>query len=85
MSANDNVPSMNLTAAQSLDEMLAMIRASDHLVLPGGFQTFGGSELDSNFAAMDRGRTVLSWDTGRFLIGTWGSDGSDCEIVARSR
>jgi hypothetical protein len=85
MSANDNEPSMDLEAAQSLDEMLAMIRASNHLVLPSEFRTFGGSEPDSDFAAMDRGRTVLSWDTGRFLIGSWGSDGSDCEIVGRSR
>jgi hypothetical protein len=65
--------------------MLAMIRASDHPVLPGEFQTFGGGEPESDFAAMDHGRTVLSWDTGRFLIGTWDADGSDCEIVARSR
>jgi hypothetical protein len=52
MNANDNVPSINLLAAQSLDEMLAMIRASDHLVLPAEFRTLGGDEPDSDFAAM---------------------------------
>ncbi len=84
-SQNDDLATIDLSNAESPDEMLRLIHtADDGLALPGEWPSFGGDEPPDDFvgAAADS-RVILSWDPERLLIGTWGGDGSDCEIVSR--
>jgi hypothetical protein len=70
---------IDLDGAESLDDLLKRINAADDgLALPGEWPTFGGEEPPDDL-------NILSWDPKRLLVGTWGGDGSDCEIVSRAR